>query len=99
VRPIDGTFLRLWTTMTIVLGCTGMIVLTGALVQVFTLFQFRRLLGLDRMHRNRTSERAHHHLAMAASACNWPGSGRGRPPFWCWNARLPRPKKRAAMAS
>jgi trk system potassium uptake protein TrkA/voltage-gated potassium channel len=30
VRPIDGTFLRLWTTMTIVLGCTGMIVLTGA---------------------------------------------------------------------
>lgn len=50
VRPIDGTFLRLWTTMTIVLGCTGMIVLTGALVQVFTLFQFRRLLGLDRMH-------------------------------------------------
>jgi voltage-gated potassium channel Kch len=49
VRPIDTTFLRVWTTMTIVLGCTGMIVLTGALVQVFTLFQFRRLLGLDRM--------------------------------------------------
>lgn len=50
VRPIDTTFLRVWTTMTIVLGCTGMIVLTGALVQVFTLFQFRRLLGLERMH-------------------------------------------------
>ena len=49
VRPIDTTFLRLWTVATIVLGCTGMIVLTGALVQVFTLFQFRRLLGLDRM--------------------------------------------------
>jgi voltage-gated potassium channel len=49
VRPIDTTFLRIWTTLTIVLGCTGMIVLTGALVQVFTLFQFRRLLGLDRM--------------------------------------------------
>ena len=49
VRPIDTEFLRLWTTATIVLGCTGMIVLTGALVQVFTLFQFRRLLGLDRM--------------------------------------------------
>jgi voltage-gated potassium channel len=49
VRPIDTTYLRLWTTLTIVLGCTGMIVLTGALVQVFTLFQFRRLLGLDRM--------------------------------------------------
>ena len=49
VRPIDTTFLRLWTVGTIVLGCTGMIVLTGALVQVFTLFQFRRLLGLDKM--------------------------------------------------
>ena len=49
VHPIDTTFLRLWTVGTIVLGCTGMIVLTGALVQVFTLFQFRRLLGLDRM--------------------------------------------------
>jgi hypothetical protein len=49
VRPIDTTYLRLWTVATIVLGCTGMIVLTGALVQVFTLFQFRRLMGLDRM--------------------------------------------------
>ncbi len=49
VRPIDSTFLRLWTTLTIVLGCTGMIVLTGALVQVFNQYQFRRLLGLDRM--------------------------------------------------
>ncbi|MBA4354851.1 MAG: potassium channel protein, partial [Novosphingobium sp.] len=49
IRPVDTTFLRLWTSATIMLGCTGMIVLTGALVQVFTLFQFRRLLGLDRM--------------------------------------------------
>ncbi|WP_353229153.1 NAD-binding protein [Novosphingobium sp.] len=49
VRPVDTLFLRLWTTMTIVLGCTGMIVLTGALIQVFNLYQFRRLLGLDRM--------------------------------------------------
>jgi voltage-gated potassium channel len=49
VRHIDTTFLRLWTTMTIVLGCTGMIVLTGALIQVFNLYQFRRFLGLDRM--------------------------------------------------
>lgn len=50
VRPVDTAFLRLWTTATIVLGCTGMIVLTGALIQVFNLYQFRRLLGLDRMH-------------------------------------------------
>lgn len=49
VRPIDTTFLRLWTTATIVLGCTGMIVLTGAMVQVFTLFQFRQLLGINKM--------------------------------------------------
>lgn len=49
VRPIDTSYLRLLTTATIVLGCTSMIVLTGALVQVFTLFQFRRLLGLDRI--------------------------------------------------
>jgi voltage-gated potassium channel Kch len=49
VRPINTAYLRGLTTMTIVLGCTSMIVLTGALVQVFTLFQFRRLLGLDRI--------------------------------------------------
>lgn len=49
IRPVDTTFLRLWTSGTIIMGCTGMIVMTGALVQVFTLFQFRRLLGLDRM--------------------------------------------------
>lgn len=49
IRPVDTLFLRWWTSGTIMLGCTGMIVLTGALVQVFTLFQFRRLLGLDRM--------------------------------------------------
>ena len=49
VRPVDTAFLRLWTNMTIVLGCTGMIVLTGALIQVFNLYQFRRFLGLDRM--------------------------------------------------
>lgn len=49
IRPVDTLLLRWWTSGTIVLGCTGLIVLTGALVQVFTLFQFRRLLGLDRM--------------------------------------------------
>ncbi len=49
IRPVDTAFLRVWTSGTIILGCTGMIVMTGALVQVFTLFQFRRLLGLDRM--------------------------------------------------
>ncbi len=59
VRPVDTTFLRLWTIMTIVLGCTGMIVLTGALIQVFNLYQFRRFLGLDRMQSE--IERLHGH--------------------------------------
>lgn len=49
VRPIDTTYLRGLTSITIVLGCTGLIVLTGALVQVFTLYQFRRMMGIDRM--------------------------------------------------
>ena len=49
VRPVNTEYLRLLTTGTIVLGCTGMIVLTGALVQVFTDFQIRRMLGTDRM--------------------------------------------------
>jgi voltage-gated potassium channel len=49
VRPIDTAYLRGVTAFVIVFGCTGMIVLTGALVQVFTLFQVRRLLGIDRM--------------------------------------------------
>ncbi len=49
VRPLDTAFLRDLTSVTIVFGCTGMIVLTGALVQVFTLIQIRSLLGVDRM--------------------------------------------------
>jgi voltage-gated potassium channel len=50
VHPIDTMQLRLLTMFTIVLGCTGMIILTGALVQVFASYQLRRLLGIDRMH-------------------------------------------------
>lgn len=49
VHPIGTPYLRLLTIGTITLGCTGMIVLTGALVQAFTVFQIRRMLGLDRM--------------------------------------------------
>jgi len=49
VHPINTPWLRTVTTLLIVFGCTGMIVLTGALIQVFNLFQFRRLLGLDRV--------------------------------------------------
>jgi voltage-gated potassium channel len=50
VHPIDTTYLRFIAMSTIVLGCTGMIVFTGALIQVFAQYQLRRLLGTDRMH-------------------------------------------------
>lgn len=49
VRPIDTAWLRGLTMVTILLGCTGMIVLTGALVQFLAHLQRRSLLGIDRM--------------------------------------------------
>ena len=49
VRPIDTAWLRALDEATIIFGCTGMIVLTGALVQVFAHFQIRELMGLNRM--------------------------------------------------
>jgi len=49
VRPIDTMMLRTIAMATMILGCTGMIVLTGALVQVFAQTQIRNLLGIDRM--------------------------------------------------
>ncbi|MCT2398031.1 potassium channel family protein [Novosphingobium mangrovi (ex Huang et al. 2023)] len=49
VHPIDTTWLRTLDMATIVLGCTGMIFFTGALVQVFAHYQIRNILGIDRM--------------------------------------------------
>jgi len=49
VHPIITPWLRALTMATILLGCTGMIVLTGALVQFLTQLQLNRLLGTDRM--------------------------------------------------
>ncbi len=49
VRPIDTPVLRTITIATIVLGCTGVIFLTSALVQFITLRQFEQLLGSKRM--------------------------------------------------
>ena len=49
VRPINTHYLHGVTIATIVLGCTGMILVTGALVQVFTSFQIRQLMGLNRV--------------------------------------------------
>lgn len=49
VRPIDTPYLHAVTMATMVLGCTGTILLTGILVQVFTAIQLNQLLGKNRM--------------------------------------------------
>jgi voltage-gated potassium channel len=49
VHPIDTPLLRAITIVTIVLGCTGMIFLTGALVQFITLNQLNQIFGLRSM--------------------------------------------------
>jgi trk system potassium uptake protein TrkA/voltage-gated potassium channel len=49
VRPIDTPELRAITIALIVLGCTGIIFLTGVLVQLITASQFQQVLGLRRM--------------------------------------------------
>ncbi len=51
VHPIDTFALRAITILLIVLGCTGMIYLTGALVQFITFGQFQELLGAQRMNK------------------------------------------------
>ena len=49
VRPINTPYLHAVTIATIVLGCTGMILVTGALVQALTIFQLQQFLGANRM--------------------------------------------------
>jgi voltage-gated potassium channel Kch len=49
VHPVDTPLLRGITISTIVLGCTGMIFLTGALVQFITLNQLNQIFGIRRM--------------------------------------------------
>jgi voltage-gated potassium channel len=49
VRPIDTPYLHAVTMATMVLGCTGMILVTGALVQAFTLSEIRQLMGANRV--------------------------------------------------
>lgn len=51
VRPLDTETLRVITISLIVLGCTGMIFLTGALVQFITFRQFDSFLGHRRMNK------------------------------------------------
>jgi voltage-gated potassium channel Kch len=49
VRPINTEYLHAVTVALIILGCTGMLLLTGALVQFFTATEIRNLLGSNRM--------------------------------------------------
>jgi voltage-gated potassium channel len=49
VRPVDTPYLHGVTIATIVLGCTGMILVTGFLVQVLTFSQVQRLMGGNRV--------------------------------------------------
>jgi voltage-gated potassium channel len=49
VHPIDTPYLHAITVGTMVLGCTGMILLTSALVQFMTVMQLRQLLSPNRM--------------------------------------------------
>jgi voltage-gated potassium channel Kch len=51
VRPINTVGLSAITMALIVLGCTGIIFLTGALVQFFTLNQLNKVSGLKRMNK------------------------------------------------
>lgn len=50
-HPVDTPGLRVITIGLIVTGCTGMIFLTGALVQAITLSQIQLVFGLKRMNR------------------------------------------------
>jgi voltage-gated potassium channel len=59
VRPIDTPYLHTVTMATMVLGCTGMILLTSALVQFFTVLQLRNLFGASQM-KNRIDALADH---------------------------------------
>jgi voltage-gated potassium channel len=49
VRPIDTPYLHLLTMATMAFGCTGMIFLSGALVQFMTLSPLQQLIGGRRM--------------------------------------------------
>ncbi|HMK89803.1 MAG TPA: NAD-binding protein [Methylocystis sp.] len=49
VRPINSNFLYFLTIALIILGCTGMIFLTGVVVQFFTLNQINKIAGRKKM--------------------------------------------------
>lgn len=52
VRPVDTVALRTIAISLIVTGCTGMIFVTGSLVQLITASQFQQILGSRRMQKD-----------------------------------------------
>jgi voltage-gated potassium channel len=52
VRPINTPELRAITITLIITGCTGMMFLTGSLIQLFTASQFRQIFGVRRMQKD-----------------------------------------------
>jgi voltage-gated potassium channel len=60
VLPIDTPLLRTITISVIVLGCTGVIFLTGALVQFITLNEINQIFGVRRM--NTQIDRLRNHV-------------------------------------
>ncbi len=59
VRPVDTPLLRTITVMLIFAGCTGMIFVTGSLVQLITASQFQQLLGTRRMQKDISAMAGH----------------------------------------
>jgi len=59
VHPIDTPWLHFLTVSLIVLGCTGMIFMTGALVQFLTFSELQRFLGIKRMKNEMEQLKAH----------------------------------------
>ena len=59
VRPVDTPGLRAITMELVIVGCTGMIFLTGAIVQFFTFTQIQLVFGLKRMNRQIQDLRGH----------------------------------------
>jgi voltage-gated potassium channel len=49
VHPINTPYLHNVTMATMILGCTGMILFTGALVQFLTITQLQQILGVKRV--------------------------------------------------
>jgi voltage-gated potassium channel len=52
VRPIDTPELRAITITLIITGCTGMMFLTGSLIQLITASQFGQIFGVRRMQKD-----------------------------------------------